>query len=215
MKIQYLGHSAFRLISALGTTIVCDPFDATLTGYDMARVRCDVATISHHHADHDAEHMLLGDPSVLDCPVSCLCDDVEISTFSCNHDDCGGKKRGKNLIFRFTIDGIKAAHMGDVGEYTEQIVSALAGTDVLMIPVGGNYTIDWHIAKKYVDAVDPAVVLPMHYAVAEGKIDIEGVDKFLSLLDPSEIVRSAHDTLVLEDIPSKPRRVVVLSRYVD
>ena len=216
MKLQYLGHASFRIISDLGTTVVCDPFKGDWVGFDMARVRCDVVTISHHHADHDCMDSIVGSPAELDVEIACAADDVAIESISTFHDGENGAKRGKNLVFTFLVDGIKVVHMGDVGCLDEKVVAKIKNCDVLLLPVGGTFTVDAEGAKWYVDQVHPKIVVPMHYKTAEHNFDVDGVDKFLAMFDNAQVTRSQSDTLILDDAPDNETvKIVTLQRFVD
>lgn len=215
MKLQYLGHAAFRLISDMGTTIVTDPYKSDMVGFAMTPVRCDVVTVSHHHGDHDCMDAILGNPALLDEQVSCAADDFAVTSYSTFHDDAHGAKRGSNLVFTFAVDGLRLVHMGDIGCFDPAIADKIRGCDVLMIPVGGTFTVDASGAKQWTDAVQPKIVVPMHYRSAEHNFNVDGVDKFLSLFPHDAIVNTGSDTLVLDDTPNYPTRVVVLSRYID
>lgn len=147
MKIQYLGHACFRLISDMGTTIVCDPYNSEMVGFSMSRVRCDVVTVSHHHDDHDCLDSIIGAPAVIDVAGECCADDVAITSIATYHDDVRGKKRGNNLVFCFSIDGLKVVHMGDIGCFDDNVLKTIENCDVLLIPVGGTFTVDASEAK--------------------------------------------------------------------
>ena len=99
MRLQYFGHSCFRLISDTGTTIVCDPYDENMVGLTMPRTRTDVVTVSHHHADHDCTTNIVGSYALLDCKVTCACDDIAIDTIETWHDEEKGAKRGADIVF--------------------------------------------------------------------------------------------------------------------
>lgn len=215
MKLQYLGHAAFRIVSDLGTTIVTDPFAANMVGFEMTKVRCDVVTVSHHHADHDSMEGILGNPPILDEQISCAADDIAVDSIATFHDDAQGAKRGKNLVFCFVVDGIRVVHMGDIGCWDVNVVEHIRDCDVLLLPVGGTFTVDAIGAKHYVDEIKPKIVVPMHYKSAEHNFNVDGVDKFLSLFDNNAVIRSEMDTLTLLDAPEFPTKVVVLKRFVD
>ena len=216
MKLQYLGHASFRLISEMGTTIVTDPYDGKMTGFDMAHVRCDVVTVSHHHGDHDCMDGILGNPAVLDEVISCAADDIAVESYETFHDDVKGAKRGKNLVFSFLVDGLKVVHVGDVGCLDEEIVSKIKGCDVLLLPVGGTFTVDARGAKWYVDEVQPKIIVPMHYKTNEHSFNVDGVGVFLSQFDEADITRSQSDTLTLFDALENGRtRVITLQRFKD
>ena len=216
MKLQYLGHSCFRLISEMGTTIVTDPYNNQMIGYEMACVRCDVVTMSHHHADHDCMDSIVGNPAVLDEEIACAADDIAVTSYSTFHDEVKGAKRGKNLVFCFLVDGIKVVHMGDIGCLDENIVGKIKNCDVLLLPVGGTFTVDAVGAKWYVDRVKPKIVIPMHYKTEEHSFTVDGVEKFLSQFDEANVVRSEADSLTLYDAPTNEQAVIVtLERYED
>ena len=200
MKLQYLGHSCFRLISDMGMTIVTDPYKPSMVGLDMPQVRCDVVTMSHHHDDHDCMQNVLGTPTEIDVEIACVADDVAIQSYPTFHDEQQGKLRGKNLVFTFLVDGLKVAHLGDIGCLDENITKQLANCDVLLVPVGGTYTVDHVGAKWYVDQIQPKIVVPMHYKFGTSKIDIAPIDAFLQQFDSAQI-RHIGDTLNIYDYP--------------
>lgn len=201
MKIRYLGHSSFLITSGAGVAVVTDPY-APEVGFKMPKVSADIVTVSHRHYDHDNVKAVDGSPVILEKePQLSICG-IDIRSVGCFHDDAGGKKRGENRIFKFRIDGINVCHLGDLGEpCSDGLIEKIKPVDVLMIPVGGNYTIDARTAKEYVEKLLPKVVIPMHYRVSGGKVDIDGVDGFLKLFsgviieipEKSEIELSASD----------------------
>ena len=216
MKLQNLGHASFRIISEMGTTIVTDPYDGKMVGFEMSRVRCDVVTVSHHHGDHDCMDAIIGNPAVLDEAIACAADDIAVTSYETFHDDVKGAKRGKNLVFSFLVDGIKVVHMGDVGCLDEDVASKIMGCDVLLLPVGGTFTVDAVGAKWYVDKVKPKIVIPMHYKTEEHSFNVDGVEKFLALFDAESVTDSVSDSLTLYDAPTNEQtRVIVLERYED
>lgn len=188
MKIEWLGHSCFKLTESTGTTIVTDPFDREIVGYEMAKTSADVVTCSHQHKDHNAIVRIDGEPLVLSECGFWEVKGVDISSMRSYHDDKLGKKRGENKIFKFRMDGVDLCHMGDIGEEcTVRLADGLGSVNVLMIPVGGNYTIDAKQAKKYVDIIMPDVVIPMHFKTSKSEMDIEKLDEFLDLFEEEQI----------------------------
>ena len=183
MKIEYLGHSCFKLTESTGTSVVCDPYDPSV-GYDMPEVSADAVTVSHHHYDHDNVKAVGGNPAVIDGECSYDLPGVEINAIKSFHDGTRGKKRGDNLIFKFRMDGIDVCHLGDLGEdCSSDLIETVLPVNVLLIPVGGNYTLDAEMAKEYVDRIMPDIVIPMHYRTKDCKLDIDKVDEFLNLFD--------------------------------
>ena len=199
MKITWLGHSAFRLEESTGTTVVTDPYAESLVGYRMQRVNADAVTLSHHHRDHDEVNAVGGAPQVFDTVGAWEVKGVDITSMHSWHDPEQGSKRGPNLIFKYRMDGVDLCHLGDIGEECDAETGDLIGTvNVLMIPVGGNYTIDAAQAKEYVDFLMPDIVIPMHFRTPSCAVDIGRLDDFLDLFDDEQIVRVDGDTLEVD-----------------
>lgn len=215
MKIRYLGHSSFLLTESTGTAIVCDPYDDSV-GYEYPLVKADAVTISHHHYDHDCLKKIGGNPVILDKETGYELPGVEINSIKSFHDECRGKKRGENIIFKFRMDGIDVCHLGDLGEKcSSELIEMILPVHVLLIPVGGNYTIDAKQAKEYVDRIMPDVVIPMHYRAKGGKIDIDKVDEFLDEFDGEDvaIVKEGEEIeLYRDDFDGEHTKIIVMER---
>lgn len=214
MIIEYLGHSCFKLTESTGTSIVCDPYSEAAVGYAMPKVEADVVTVSHHHSDHDVTSNVGGKPVIIDKEENYDSDGVEINSIKSFHDASRGKKRGENLIFKFRMDGIDVCHLGDLGEKcSSDLIETLLPVNVLLIPVGGNYTIDAEMAKEYVDRIMPDIVIPMHYRTKDGKIDVDKVDEFLELFDEDIIEEVEGNSIELSRTDlSGETKIVVLRR---
>ncbi len=183
MKIEYLGHSCFKLTESTGTSIVCDPYLEEV-GFHMPAISADAVTVSHGHYDHNAIEKVGGNPKIIDKESSIDLSGVEINSVKSFHDGNRGKKRGENIIFKFRMDGIDVCHLGDLGEdCSSDLIETVLPVNVLLIPVGGNYTLDAEMAKEYVDRIMPDIVIPMHYRTKDCKLDIDKVDEFLNLFD--------------------------------
>ncbi len=190
MNIQWLGHSAFRLVESTGTTIITDPYDGSMVGYDMPKnLTADIVTCSHEHNDHNYLKAIDGDPTILNQEGAFEINGVHISSMESFHDHHNGSRRGGNLIFKFRMDGVDVCHLGDIGEACSiDICSQIGSVDILLIPVGGNYTIDAETAKEFVDLLMPDIVIPMHYRTRDCALDIDKVDNFLKLFEEEQIV---------------------------
>lgn len=179
----------------------------------MPSFSCDLATISHGHADHNCIEALTNLPTVMDCPGTIVLDDVSITAFQTWHDGKQGALRGENLVFTFGIDALRVAHLGDLGEVSQDVANKLVGTNVLIIPVGGNYTIDAQQAKWYVDQIRPQIVVPIHYSQG-GTIDIARVEQFTNLFNPAD-VQWASEWVNIDLLDETGTKVVVISRIED
>ena len=212
MKIKWLGHSSLLLEESTGTTIVTDPYESDYVGISYPEVRADIVTVSHGHHDHNAAHLVQGQPRVIDCVGLWEIDGVYINTLESCHDHHGGARRGKNLICKFRLDGVEVVHMGDIGEeITPQLGEAIGPVNVLLIPVGGNYTIGAEQAKEYVDFLMPDIVIPMHYKTPSSKLDIDKLRPFLQLFDDEQIKYIDGNVIELdrEDFDGESTRVIV------
>ena len=165
MKLKWLGHSCFELTLDNGKVLVTDPYDPSV-GYPPLKARADAALSSHGHHDHNFFDALEGDPVIVNTAgVHEVCGARITGVPSC-HDDAEGSKRGQNLIFVIEADGLKIAHLGDLGHLpqTEEQKAALAGLDLMLIPIGGFYTIDTPAAVRIIEACKPRCAIAMHFA---------------------------------------------------
>lgn len=185
MLVKWLGHSSF-VLKFDNLTVVTDPYDSYV-GYDMPEVSADVVTVSHHHADHDNVKAVSGSPIVLDKADSFESAGVKISAIETYHDKESGRLRGKTAVFKFQGDGVTVCHMGDVGGVFPDVADFIRGAGVLLIPVGGNYTVDAFDALSYVLAARPAIVVPMHYKTEDCLFDIDKIDSFIELFDTDHV----------------------------
>lgn len=182
MELVYLGHSAFRLRQARGITLVTDPYDK-LGKIRMRPVKAEVVTFSHKHHDHSNLARVKGEPFVIAAPGEYEIAGVRVTGLPSFHDNKKGNKRGKNNIFLIKIDELKIAHLGDLGDQpSERIIEEINDVDVLLVPVGGVYTIDSSEAIKLTKEIQPKMVIPMHYKVeglGKGFKELEGPEAFL------------------------------------
>ena len=189
MKRTWLGHSTFVLENDAGAVLVTDPVDAG-SGFDLPRINADVITVSHHHFDHDAVDRIGGNPIVKDTPQPLTVAGFSICGYPAFHDEVQGAKRGPNTIFSIEADGQRFVHCGDLGHVPDDAtIEALKGADVLMIPVGGIFTVDGKTAWAITKRIAPKVVVPMHYAVPNLTFRLEPLDNFLNAAkaDPAPI----------------------------
>lgn len=163
MDIQYIGHSCFRL-RYKNVFVITDPFDPRSVGLSFPKKKAEIVTISHDHDDHNDISNIDGIKKVISGPGEYDVSEVSILGFPSYHDDKSGQERGKNTIFVFEMGMIRLAHLGDLGhELKDNTVQLLGDIDVLMIPVGGKYTIGPSEAVKIVQNIEPSIVIPMHY----------------------------------------------------
>ena len=195
MQITYLGHSCFLFENEAGAKLITDPY--TRVGYELPKgLTANVVLSSHNHFDHNHIEAICGTPLVIDSAGEYTVCGIEIEGFDSWHDPEQGALRGKNVIFYFTIDGIRFCHFGDLGEeYSEEVAAKLADADVWLIPVGGKYTIDAVQALEYMEKLGPKLVIPMHYRPQDGALDIASIESFLSKI-PSDCVISCKEGIL-------------------
>ncbi len=186
MYLTWLGHSSFKLqdkIGPDGMVVVTDPFDPAVVGLKMPSLEADIVTISHDHQDHNYLKAIRKEPFVINAAGEYEVRGVFIEGVDSWHDAKDGAERGGNLIYRIEIDDVSVTHLGDLGGTlnTKQL-ERLEGTDILLIPIGGKYTIDARQAVEVINQVEPRIVIPMHYQTPGVKIALDGVDKFIKEL---------------------------------
>lgn len=185
MIFTCIGHAKFLIELENGMRIVTDPYDETC-GYPVTSVTADVVLVSHGHHDHNAVETIPGKVRVIsEAGAYDLGDGVTVTAVEAFHDDAEGAKRGKTLLFSLRAEGINAIHLGDLGHLpTEAQCDALGPADVLMVPVGGFYTIDAAQAKEAAYLLSARVILPMHYRTrVNADWPIAPVEDFTSLYD--------------------------------
>lgn len=183
MKLEYIGHACFRLSLDNGFSWVTDPYDGSI-GLARPAVGATVTTLSHGHFDHNCVKALDGAGRLLANAGEYDEGDVHFSLIRSYHDEVRGAKRGENLVTICTIQGKRICHMGDIGHQPEgELLDRLRGVDVLMLPIGGTYTLDAAGAAQAVRAIAPRAVVPMHFKVPHLKLAIASPDEFLRIME--------------------------------
>lgn len=182
MIVRWLGHSCFLLKGEgeKGLVILMDPFYEQAVGYGMPGIKANIVTISHDHDDHnnvpaagDYADVLIGEADF----ISFGMDIIGIKSY---HDAESGRLRGENTIFCFEMDGIRVCHLGDLGhKLTKSLIKEIGQVDLLFVPVGGGYTIDASGADKVIEALHPAIAVPMHFQTAALNFPLAPLDDFL------------------------------------
>lgn len=154
------------MITSGGTRIITDPFNEKL-GYPMFPRQAEIVTISHQHWDHNAGECIGGAPRVIEGPGRQIIGDIVISGISAWHDTKQGQERGVNTIFSICAEELHVVHLGDLGHVLEhKQIEEIGRTDILLLPVGGKFTVDAERASEIVEQLQPKLVIPMHYQVS-------------------------------------------------
>ena len=201
MLIRHIGHAEFLIETENGIRIVTDPYDAGC-GYPIRPVGAEIVLVSHHHHDHDAVENLQGNPAVIDqAGLYTPAEGVKITGVRGYHDDEQGAKRGETLLFLIATEGLRIVHLGDLGEMlNDEQAGILYDPDVLMIPVGGFYTIDGRQAQETAARLNAKVILPMHYKTKyNAEWPISGPEVFLKGYPSEEVCEGAEALRVTKD----------------
>lgn len=178
MDITFLGHASFCLRGRTAS-LVTDPFDPKMVGFPFPKISADIVTISHKHGDHNKAELVKNVKKVVSGPGEYEINDVSIIGISSYHDDKKGARRGKNTIYVIEMDGLRIVHLGDLGhKLSGKFIEKVGSVDVLMIPVGGEYTIDAAQATELVRTIEPKIIIPMHFKVP--KLNAETFSKLSS-----------------------------------
>lgn len=184
MKIKWYGHASFLITADSGTKIITDPYEPG--GYDGAISygsppdEADIVVVSHDHPDHNYVQGLKGSPQVVKGSGSHTVSGIVFRGISTYHDTSGGKDRGESTIFCFTVDAIRLCHLGDLGHpLNPKDIEEIGKVDVLMIPVGGYFTIDAEVATAVMGSLKPRLVIPMHFKTEKCDFPITSVDDFI------------------------------------
>ncbi|ADQ03642.1 Zn-dependent hydrolase of the beta-lactamase fold-like protein [Caldicellulosiruptor owensensis OL] len=206
MKITYLAHASFLIETKSGVKILTDPYDNSV-GYTVFELSADVVLTSHKHFDHAYTKSLKGDYVLVEKEGEFNVKGVKIKGIKTFHDKEKGQKRGENIVFVIE-DEFSIAHLGDLGhELAAAELEKMGKVDILLIPVGGVYTIDAKEALNVAKAVNPRVIIPMHYKTEKLKFDLGKVEEFTKHFEDVEVLQTSE--IEINSLPEK-QKVLVL-----
>jgi L-ascorbate metabolism protein UlaG (beta-lactamase superfamily) len=211
MKIQWLGHSCFLLTSAAGFKLLMDPFKPeSYLSYPRVRTDAVIVTVSHEHNDHNYLDDITGKPEVLRGSLDKQIKGIHIKGLSSFHDDVNGKERGINTIFCVNMDDINICHLGDLGHVpTSPEISLIGKVDVLLVPVGGVFTIGIDEADKIAGAIKPRITIPMHYKTDKCQFLQWSVDDFIKDKKGVREPGSGEIEINPADMPAVPEIIIL------
>lgn len=178
MTLTYHGHSCFKLKGKRGT-VVTDPYE-DYVGFSLPSLSADIVTVSHQHPDHNASAKVAGTarrskPFIIDAAGEYEIGGISVFGVPAYHDDSQGAERGKSNIYTILVDDVRVCHLGDLGHaLSEETIESIGEIDVLLVPVGGVFTIDPAQAVKTIRSLEPSIVVPMHYKTTMHKEDLFG-----------------------------------------
>ncbi len=214
-KINWAGQSCFQISVSNSrdhsADIVIDPFDEKI-GLKVPSFSADILLVTHQHYDHNNVKAVKGTPFVISGPGEYEVKEVFIKGISSFHDDKEGKERGQNTIYTIFAEDLKFCHLGDLGQkqLTDEQLEKIGNVDILMIPVGGQFTISSQEAQRIISQIDPKIVIPMHYELPKLKIKLDGVDKFLKVMGKNSIAPQDKFTVKSSTLPKDGMEIVVL-----
>jgi len=214
MHIIWHGQSCFQIQTSLSkgeqTTLAIDPFNEA-TGLKVPSFQADVLLITHDHHDHNNKKAIKGTPFLIEGPGEYEVKEIAIQGIPSFHDEEEGKKRGPNTIYLIEVEEMRLCHLGDFGqkELTEDQLEQIGDIDVLMVPVGGEFTIDAKGATHVISQIEPKIVIPMHYSVPKLKIKLDEVEKFLKEIGKKSVVPQPKLLIKKKDLPLETQVVVL------
>jgi L-ascorbate metabolism protein UlaG (beta-lactamase superfamily) len=207
-EITWLGHSCFRL-RGREATIITDPYNKRL-GYDFGRPRADIVTSSRPGEFYRFFEAIKGEPKVVEGPGEYEINDVFITGIGTYADAENGKKRGKNTAYIFDLEGMQICHLGAIGHtLSEEQLEQMSNVDVLLVPVGGNTTINARQASEVISAIEPHIVIPMHYKLDNLDVDLDELSNFAKEMGLTTITPQEKFTLKSSDLPEGTKIIVL------
>lgn len=215
MQINWYGQSAFQISASPEknnkVSIVIDPFSENI-GLKFPSLEADILLITHDHEDHGNKAAIKGNPFLIEGPGEYELKEVFIQGIPAFHDKVEGKERGKITIYTIEAEEMTLCHLGDLGqkELTAEQVEKIGNIDILMIPVGGVYTINSHEAVKIISQIEPRIVIPMHYQIPKLKAKLEELDKFLKVMGIKKTEPLNKLTIKKKDLPQEEEREIMV-----
>ncbi|NLV22643.1 MAG: MBL fold metallo-hydrolase [Syntrophomonadaceae bacterium] len=206
MLIKWFGHASFQIDTSAGT-IITDPFNDEL-GYPMFPRRADVVTVSHQHWDHNTVENVSGSPQVFSAPGFYQLEGMSIQGFPTFHDQKSGQERGGNTVFKISTEEINLLHLGDLGHILSQETAIEIGVvDILLLPVGGNFTVDADAAYEIVGLLRPRIVIPMHFQTPHLSFRLAPVEEFTGKYE--KVLKLPSLEISSQDLPNETQIIVL------
>ncbi|MFH1462381.1 MAG: MBL fold metallo-hydrolase [bacterium] len=217
MNILWKGHSCFQIIANQSkncqVNIITDPFDEGI-GLKLPKLEADILLVSHDHHDHNNVKAVSGNPFLIDGPGEYEVKDVSIQGITSFHDSSFGKERGLNTIYVIEAEGLRLCHLGDLGqkELSPEQVDKIGEIDILMVPIGGTFTLSGKEAVRVISQIEPSITIPMHYQIPRLKLKakLEEVESFLKTMGIKKLEPMPKLSVKKKDISPEEAKIVVL-----
>ncbi|MEM1364403.1 MAG: MBL fold metallo-hydrolase [Pseudomonadota bacterium] len=222
MQITWYGHAAFGLRPANGPMVITDPYTPEGVGYAPIRDTADIVIIS---SDDDSAHcradLIGGDPVVVNALEvaqsggTITASGVDIEAVEATEWDHHPEHAvpGQNGMYRFELDGLRCAHMGDVGNPLSQAQQDFfADTDILFALAGGYLTIELPDLMEMIQRVKPKLIIPMHFRTLTYRPrNTMWIESFLSNFDDADVDFAFGSTIEItkQNLPDRTRVMVM------
>jgi len=216
MNINWYGQSCFQISSNQGKnnhlSTLIDPFEESIGLQLPRKLEADVVLITHNHLDHNNVKAVSGQPFIASGPGEYDVKGIFIQGIPAFHDNVQGKERGRTTIYTIEAEEIKLCHLGDLGqkELTAEQLDKIGDVDILMIPIGGFFTINAQEAIKIMAQIEPKIIIPMHYKIPNLNIKLDGLDKFLKIVGVKKIEPLSKLFIKEKDLPKEEVKIIVL-----
>ncbi|MBU1045536.1 MBL fold metallo-hydrolase [Patescibacteria group bacterium] len=215
MDILWHGQSCFEIRVPLNQnekkTIVIDPFSPEDIGFKIPSLTADILLITHQHADHNNIKAVKGSPFLIDGPGEYEAGGIFIQGIPASHGSIDKEDLGDITIYTIEAEGVKLCHLSDLNqnELTPEQVEAIGDIDILMIPIGGTYTIDGAGASKIINQIEPKIVMPMHYKLPGLKVNLKDIGNFLKVMGQENIEAQSSFKVKKQGLPAEMKIVVL------
>jgi L-ascorbate metabolism protein UlaG (beta-lactamase superfamily) len=214
MKIKWYGHAAFKITTDGGVRVIIDPYQSGAFGgalsYGKITEETDIVLTSHDHDDHNYTKDIKGTFKHFNKEGVYKEKGLTIEAFPCYHDPSEGKERGNNLVFMIEADGLRLAHMGDLGHtLAQETVKKMGRVDIVLLPVGGFYTIDSDEAGMVMNEIKPKFTIPMHYKTPKCEFPIAGIEAFTAGKKGIKMVNAYEIEVNKDNLPKEPEIIVM------
>ena len=206
MKIQWFGQACFSITSQTGLKLITDPYETGLSPrflYAPVNESADIVTVSHSHGDHDNVAAVSGNPVVVRTPGISNVKGLEIKGVMTFHDKVKGAELGPNIIFTFEMDGLRLAHLGDLGHPLDsEQIAELKGTDILFVPAGGGNPQDFQDVINLWQQLKPRLVIPMHFSTVHCLSQKYKAEDLLRLVPGAKIIGDSQISVTKNNLPA-------------
>lgn len=216
MNITWYGQSCFQISSSQGknntVSILIDPFEENIGLKLPRKLEADIVLVTHEHPDHNNIKKVSGSPFVITGPGEYEIKGTYVQGTTAYHDNSAGKERGKTTIYTIELEDIKVCHLGDLGqkELTPEQLEKIGDVDILMLPIGGIFTINSEEAIRIMTQIEPKITIPMHYKIPGLNLKLDDLDKFLKALGIKSLQPLPKLLIKKKDISLEEAKIVIL-----